>query len=193
MALLGATDRTAPVRVLVDGVGSGELADALVEGLRAAGRPPLRVSGRMFLRPAGERFEHGREDVQSLLETWLDVDALRREVLDAARTDRRWLPALRDPDLDRSARAATQPVPEGAVVVVDGLFLLGHAVDGRLPAELTVHVTRSLAALRRAGVPVWQLPAFAAYDLDVRPGAVCDVLVRSEDPRRPAILVRRRP
>ena len=179
--------------MLVDGVGSGDLADTLVEGLRAAGRPPLRVSGRMFLRPAGERFEHGREDPQALLETWLDVDALRREVLDAAVTARRWLPALRDPDRDRSSRAATQTVPEGAVVVVDGLFLLGHARAGRLPAELTVHVTRSLPALRRAGVPLWQLPAFAAYDQEVRPGERCDVLVRSEDPRRPAVLVRRRP
>ena len=34
-------------------------------------------------------------------------------------------------------------------------------------------------------------PAFASYDDEVRPGELCDVLVRAEDPQRPAVLVRR--
>jgi hypothetical protein len=39
-------------------------------------------------------------------------------------------------------------------------------------------------------VPSWQLPAFASYDVQVRPGEACDVLVRAEDPLRPAVLLR---
>jgi hypothetical protein len=78
------------------------------------------------------------------------------------------------------------PVPPRGVVIVDGLLLLGRG----LPAELTVHVAMSAAALLRRGVPGWQLPAFASYDEEVRPGDVCDVLVRAEDPRRPAVLFR---
>jgi hypothetical protein len=39
-------------------------------------------------------------------------------------------------------------------------------------------------------VPAWQHPAFAAYDEQARPGETCDVLVRAEDPQRPAVLVR---
>jgi hypothetical protein len=100
--------------------------------------------------------------------------------------DGTWLPALWDATRDRSARAARRPVPPRAVLLVDGLFLLGLG----LPAELVVHVALSPAALRRRGVPDWQLPAFASYDDEVRPGEQCDVLVRAEDPQRPAVLVR---
>jgi hypothetical protein len=174
------------VRVLVDGVGAGALADELLEALAAAARPAVRVSAQDFLRPAGERFEWGREDVQSFRERWLDEGALRREVLDAAALGS-VLPSLWDPQRDRSTRARPVPVPPGGVVVVDGVLLLGRG----LPAELTVHLTMSAAALRRRGVPEWQLPAFSSYDEDVRPGEVCDVLVRAEDPNHPAVLFRR--
>jgi hypothetical protein len=156
-----------------------------VPGLAAGGRPPLRVSAGDFLRPAGERFEWGREDAESFRTRWLDGGALGREVL--GRTGR-YLPALWDAAADRSARRSLEPVPPGAVLLVDGVLLLGRG----LPADLTVHLALSPGALRRRGVPEWQLPAFASYDGDVRPGEVCDVLVRAEDPRRPAVLVRRR-
>ncbi|MCU1691714.1 MAG: hypothetical protein JWM64_805 [Frankiales bacterium] len=170
--------------MLVDGIGSRALADRLVDGLTAAGRAPVRVSAGDFLRPAGERLEHGREDAQDFRERWLDAGALRREVLE--RPGGGYLPRLWDAARDRSARAAVLPLPERAVLVVDGLFLLDHG----LPAELVVHVALSPAALRRRGVPEWQLEAFADYDREVRPGEACDVLVRAEDPLRPAVLVR---
>ena len=180
----------ARARVLVDGVGGDGVADALVDGLAAAGRVPLRVRGADYLRPAGERYEHGREDPDAFRESWLDRAALRREVLEA---DGTWLPALWDAGRDRSARATRQPVPAQAVLLVDGLFLLGDPTGERLPAELVVHVALSPGALARRGVPAWQLPAFAAYDEQVRPGQVCDVLVRAENPRRPAVLHRAGP
>jgi hypothetical protein len=176
-----------PLRVLLDGVGGGPLADALVPGLAAAARPPLRVRGEDFWRPAGERLESGRQDEQSFRCRWLDAAGLEREVLAAAQ-DGSYLPRLWDATRDRSARAAVEPVPPSAVLLVDGLFLLGRG----LSADLTVHVALSAGALRRREVPEWQLPAFAAYDAQVRPGETCDVLVRAEDPRRPALLVRRR-
>lgn len=176
----------APTRVLLDGVGGDELAGAMVDGLAAAGRAPLRVSGADFQRPAGERYARGREDADPFRDGWLDVGALRREVLEASGT---WLPALRDAARDRSARVARRPLPPRAVLLVDGLFLLGLG----LPAELVVHVALSPGALSRRGVPAWQLPAFRSYEDLVRPGELCDVLVRGEDPRRPAVLVRQAP
>ena len=112
------------MRVLLDGVGAGELADALVPGLRAAARPPLRVRGRDFLRPAGERFEHGREDEEDFRTRWLDAAALDREVLSREGS---YLPALWDAEADRSARRSLEPVPPGAVLLVDGLLLLAAA------------------------------------------------------------------
>ena len=173
------------MRVLVDGVGSRALADAVAERLAVLGRDCVRVSCHDFLRPAGQRFEWGREDVQAFRERWLDEGALRREVLDAA-VDGTVLPSLWDADRDRSTRAAPVALSARGVVVVDGLLLLGRG----LPAELTVHVSMSRAALGRRGVPEWQLPAFSSYDEDVRPGEVCDVLVRAEDARHPAVLFR---
>ena len=172
------------VRVLVDGHGSRALADAVAPGLAALGRAPLRVHGADFLRPAGERFEQGREDEEHFRTRWLDAAALEREVL-ARAPEGSYLPALWDAERDRSARRALEPVPERAVLLVDGLFLLGRG----LPCELTVHIALSAAALRRRGVPDWQVPAFAAYDREVGPGDVADVLVRAEDPRRPAVRV----
>jgi hypothetical protein len=171
--------------VLLDGHGSGELSDRLVPGLVAAGRVPLQVRATDFLRPAGERYTWGREDEQSLRTSWLDAEALHREVLDRA-TRGSYLPALWDAERDRSARRSAEPVPERAVLLVDGTFLLGRG----LPAEVAVHVALSSAALTRRGVPAWQLPAFTAYDEQVRPGDSCDVLVRAEDPRRLAVLLR---
>jgi hypothetical protein len=168
--------------VLLDGVGSGELADSLVAGLVAAGRPPVQVSGADFQRPAGERYQWGREDVESFRDRWLDTGALRREVLDRPDSV---LPALWDAARERSARAARVPVPPHGVVLVDGLFLLGLG----LPADLVVHVSLSSAALLRRGVPAWQLPAFASYDEEVAPRDLADVVVLAEDPRRPAVLL----
>jgi hypothetical protein len=100
-------------------------------------------------------------------------------VLDA---DGHYLPALWDVDRDRSARQQVQPLPEGAVVVVPGLFLQGVGLPG-----FVVHLALSPGALSRRGVPTWQLPAFTTYDEEVRPADLADVLVRAEDPRRPAV------
>lgn len=155
----------------------------MVSGLLAAARPPLQVHAEDFQRPAGERFAYGREDPEAFRTTWLDAAALDREVLSR---EVGYLPALWDAAADRSARRQVQPVPPGAVLLVDGVLLLGRG----LPAELTVHISLSAGALTRRGLPAWQLPAFAAYDRQVRPAEVCDVLVRAEDPLRPAVLVR---
>lgn len=172
--------------VLFDGIGTDVLADSLLEGLRAAGRAPVRVSGSDFLRPPGERFEHGHEDALDLRERWLDRPALRREVLDAAATGV-YLPALWDARRERSARAGVLPLPPASLLLVDGQFLLDDGPDGPLTGALVVHQALSPAALRRRGVPEWQVPVLADYDAQVRPGEHCDVLVRAEDPLRPAV------
>ncbi len=172
------------MRVLLDGVGADVLADALVPGLLAAGRPALRVRGSSFLRPAGQRLERGHEDEEAFRTRWLDADALEREVL--TRTDD-YLPALWDAERDRSARRTREPVPARAVLLVDGLFLLGRG----LTAQASVHVALTPAALARRGIPPWQVVAFSTYERELRPSEQCDALVRAEDPLRPALLLRR--
>ena len=71
------------------------------------------------------------------------------------------------------------------MVVVDGPLLLGRG----LPAELTVHLALSPAALARRTPPdeAWTLPAYARYAAEVDPVAVADLVVRADHAARPAL------
>lgn len=175
-------------RVLLDGApptAPAALADALVEPLRARGHAAVRVSAGDFLRPAGVRFEHGREDPDALLDDALDSGALIREVLDPLGPggDGTYLPALWDAARERSARATRVPTAPGTVLLLDGGLLLGRW----LPADLTVHLAVRPDTLVRRTPPAeaWRLPAEERYRAEADPESVADVVVRVDDPRRP--------
>jgi hypothetical protein len=175
------------VRVAVDGApctGPDELADALVPLLQSAGRPVAVVRSAMFWRDASLRLEHGREDVESYL-SWVDADALRREVLAPAAEHGRYLPSLRDPRTDRSTREAVRVLEPNAVLLVSGALLLGSG----LPFDRTVHLTSTPAARARRtpAEQAWTLPAYDIYDRRARPVANADVVVKVDDPRHPAV------
>ncbi|MGN6334142.1 MAG: uridine kinase [Motilibacteraceae bacterium] len=179
------------VRVAVDGAPAARpevLADALVEPLRVLGRPVARVPAAGFWRPASVRLEHGREDPDAFYEDWLDAGALAREVLDPLEDPgpAHYLPSLWDPVTDRATREPYAEAPEGLVVVVDGALLLGRW----LAFDLTVHLALSPAALARRTPPeqAWTLPAYERYAEEVLPEQVADVVVRADDPRRPALV-----
>lgn len=181
-------------RVLLDGAPPTRperLADALVEPLRARGNAAVRVSAGDFLRPAGVRFEHGREDPDALLDDALDTGALIREVLDpfGPEGDGRYLPALWDAARERSARAGRVAAPAGAVLLLDGGFLLGRW----LPADLVVHLAVRPETLERLtpADQAWRLAAEARYRAETGPEDVADVVVRVDDPRRPGWVVER--
>ncbi|MFF4811690.1 uridine kinase [Micromonospora chersina] len=181
------------LRVAVDGPPAAEpdaLAAALVDPLRAAGRPVLHVRAADFLRPASIRLEHGRTNPDAYYEGWVDEAGLRREVLDPAGPDGsgRLLPSLWDADADRASRAPYVELPPGGVVLVSGTLLLG----GGLPFDVAVHLVLSPAALGRRTDPElrWTLPAFARYADEVDPASFADVVVRADDPRHPALVER---
>ncbi len=183
-----------PLRVAVDGAPAahpGELAHALVDPLRAAGRPVVRVSAADFLRPASVRLEHGRQDPDSYLDDWLDVAALAREVVDPLRPggSGRYLPSLWDSVRDRATRAPVAVAPPGAVLVLDGALLLGRWLD----LDLTVHLALRAPTLARRTPPGehWTLPAFERYRDEVDPESVADVVVRADDAARPALVLDR--
>jgi hypothetical protein len=191
IARIGPVGRGPWARVAVDGAPAaapGDLADALVDPLRVAGRPVLRVRAADFLRPASLRLEFGRTNPDSYYEGWLDGAGLRREVLDPAGPGGtgRVVPTLWDATADRASRAPYRDLPPGAVVLVSGEFLLG----GGLPFDLTVHLALSPAALvrRTPAVDRWTLPAFDRYAAEVAPATVADVVVRVDDPRHPAVV-----
>ncbi|GAA2876903.1 hypothetical protein Acy02nite_06620 [Actinoplanes cyaneus] len=179
------------VRVAVDGADAadpGRLADALVDPLRVLGRPAVRVDTRDFLRPASVRLEFGRENPDSFYTGWFDEAGLIREVLDPARPggSGRIVTRLWNPDTDRAAREPYRDLPENAIVLVSGPLLLGSG----LPFDLTVHLEMSAAALERRtpGETRWTLPAFARYVDEVAPATFADVVVRLDDPQRPALV-----
>ncbi|MFI2105286.1 uridine kinase [Isoptericola sp. NPDC019693] len=183
-------DAVRPVRVLVDGHPSTrpeDLADALVEPLRAAGRPVARVRVRDFLRARSLRLERGRRDADALLDEWIDVDGLNREVLLSVVTRGRWLPSLRDPDTGRSTRAAYEDAPPGTVVVLDGSLALGRGLD----VDLSVHLALRTATETR-NTPLedaWTLAAYGRYGREAQPERRADVVVRVDHPARPALLL----
>lgn len=176
-------------RVAIDGAGDGPrlLAGSLVEPLRVRGRPALHVSARDFLRPASLRFERGRHDPDERYLSWLDTNALRREVLGPLEPDGSGavLPALWDAERDRATRLPRTELAAGGVLLVDGEFLLGAG----LPFDLAVHLWLSPGALRRRlpDEEAWALPAFARYEDEVNPVGLADLVVRVDDPRHPAV------
>lgn len=191
LADAAATVEPARLRVAVDGApaaGPDELAAALVDPLRARGRPVLHVRAADFLRPASLRFELGRTNPDAYYEGWTDEAGLRREVLDPAGPggDGRVLPSLWDAVADRASRAAYVDLAPGGVVLVSGALLLG----GALPFDVTVHLQVSTAALRRRTEPTqgWTLAAFDRYAAEVAPASFADVVVRADDPRHPALV-----
>lgn len=184
-----------PRRLAVDGP-PWSLVDVetpLRAALAVRGRGMHLVHVQDFLRPASLRLERGRDDPDAFYESWLDLDALRREVLDPLTPggDGRFLPALWDAERDRATRAGYVDADERTVVVVRGWFLLGLG----LPFDLTVHLALSPPARRRRVPPddaARELPAYDRYDEEARPVDVADVVVLADDPRRPAVIDRRR-
>jgi hypothetical protein len=191
---LAASEPQGRLRVAVDGApaaGPEGLADALVDPLRVRGRPAVRIATGDFLRPASVRLEFGRTNPDAFYDGWVDEAALRREVLDPAGPDGsgQIVTRLWDARRDRATREPYAQLPPAAVVLVSGSLLLGAG----LPFDATVHLELSTAALERRTEPElrWTLPAFARYGAEVGPAAFADVVVRLDDPRRPALVLDR--
>lgn len=182
------------LRVAIDGPPAaepGRLADALVGPLRERGHPAVRVDTADFLRPASLRLEFGREDPDAYYTGWFDEAGLAREVLDPAGPggSRRVLTRLWNAGTDRAAREPYHALAPGTILLVSGPLLLG----GSLAFDLSVHLEVSAAALERRTPPAerWTLPAFRRYAAEVAPASFADVVVRADDPRRPAVVVER--
>lgn len=183
--------RQHPLRVALDAPACADLAPVLTllaDRLREAGHPVAVLPARLFYRDAALRWEHGKTDVESFYTGWLDTAALQREVLLPLAADGSYLPSLRDPDSNRSTRAERLRLPPTGIAVITGELLLG----GGLSFDTMVHVSVSRQARRRQ-TPAelqWTLPAHDRYEIEVDPAGSADLVIRYDDPLRPALLVR---
>jgi hypothetical protein len=182
--------RSGRVRVALDGplpTRPVELARRAAEALTALGRPAVVVDADDFLRPASVRLEFGREDPDELLDGWLDVAALRREVLEPAAPDGsgRVLPRLWDAGADRAYRDRYVHLPADGVVLLAGAMLLGRG----LPLDAAVHLRMGEAALRRGLPPelLWTVPAHERYARENDPEGKAELVVLADHPDRPAV------
>jgi hypothetical protein len=186
----------AGARVGVDGAVEADTlwyADHLAAALREAARPVLLTTWTGFWRPRSLRFEFGRDDPDAYYDGWLDVPGLYREVLEPleATGDRRWVPSLYDPETDRASRAPREAVPDEAVLVLAGSFLLRN--DVRWGFDAVVHLSTSDHAVRRR-VPEADvdrvLGGWHRYLVEDEPALNATAVLRCEDPRHPAELLR---
>jgi hypothetical protein len=188
VGLVGA--RSGRVRMAVDGPPPArpvELARGAAEALASLGRAAVVVDAEDYLRPASVRLEHGREDPDELLEGWLDVAGLRREVLEPAAPDGsgRVLPRLWNAAADRAYRDRYAQLPADGVVLLAGAMLLGRG----LPLDAAVHLRMSGAALRRGLPPelLWTVPAHERYARENDPEGTAQLVVLADHPDRPAV------
>ena len=182
--------RAGRTRVAVDGAEAAspaDLARRIAARLRSTGRPAEVVELKDFLLPASQRLEFGREDPDSYRERWFDFAALAREVLDPLATSvpALWLPRLRDPETDRSARAQRQPAPDDLVLLVAGPMLLGRWLD----FDLSVALQIDEGVLRERTSAELAFTVDGVLEHERERTEEPDVLVRYNHPERPAVAV----
>ena len=170
---------------------TGALADLVAAAALAQGTPGAAGAGRRTSSTgARSASSTARYDVDAAFERWVDWGSLLREVLEplADPADLSWLPRLRDATTDRAAREPARTAAPGALLVLDGPYLLRWELSGAL--DVVVHLQTSAAALaRRFPDPDDPRPgAWARYLADTDPAGRADLVARYDHPDRPALV-----
>ena len=204
MVLVLPDDR--PQLVAIDGmscVGKSMLATELSPILEAAGRGVVRVSYDDFHHPIGVRHRRDRLSAEGYLEDSYDAASLRRLVLEPLG---RGASSVRPASFDLAAEEPVEPepvdVPAGAVVIVEGEFLLGPQVGADwdlgvlLVGEPSAVLERALVRDADLGTPEQvrevylrrYLGAWSLYEERHDPWSRADVVVDLTEPLAPRLL-----
>jgi len=204
---IAALRRPHPVRVAVDGVdaaGKTTLADELGPLLISRGRPVIRASIDGFHRPRAERYLRGPDSPEGYFLDSFDYvglrDALLRPLGPGGR--RRYRRAIFDYRADAPLLAPEETAPADAVLLFDGVFLLGPELDGEWDYRVFVDVSTAIAVRRgvhrdealfgsRETAEARYLRRYAPgqrlYLDAARPRERAQAIVHNDDPRRPAV------
>jgi uridine kinase len=192
------------VRVAIDGVdGSGKsvLARELAATLRGAGRPVVEVSADGWHQQRALRHARGRHSPEGFWLDSYDYARLRAEVLEPLGPggSRRYRQRGHCLETDEVLREPELAAPEGAVVVVDGLFLQRAELRGCFELVVWLDVpfeeTARRMAVRDGTPPDPEDPGMARYVggqrlyfAEVAPWSRADLVVDNTDVHRPRIV-----
>jgi len=179
-----------------DGAGKTTFADALAAVVTDAGGEVVRASLDDFHHPRDHRHADGRTP-ETVWSRHFDHEALLRELLDpwragpGAEYTRRW----HDVATDQPVSGLREVVPDGAVLLVDGLFL--HRDELRREWDLTfyldvpddVAIGRVAARDGPLDDPARYVGAQQLYRELCSPRDRADVVVDNTDPQAPVIMV----
>jgi uridine kinase len=116
------------VLVAIDGAsgaGKSTFADELAEALIDRDRAVVRSTIDSFHRPRHERYQRGKDSAEGYYHDSHDLARVRDHLLEPLRAGSgTFVTAVFDEPSDTPIEQASQPVPVGAVLVMDGLFLL---------------------------------------------------------------------
>ena len=199
-----------PLRVAVDGppaAGKTVLADELASVLRAQGREVIRASIEGFLFPQSQRYGRGVYSGEACYYDSVDYDALQRVLLDPLGPggDRRFQPAVYDKGTETALSQPVTTASADAVLLFEGVFLLRPELvrrwDLRIFVSAAFEETLDRArtrdkALYGSATEVERrfrnryLPAQQIYFAAAHPTDHAHIIVRNDDPQRPAWEVR---
>lgn len=196
------------VRIAIDGyTGAGktsfghELGHTVAEG----GRPVFRASLDDFKRPWRDRNLNDRESGEGYYRNAQDFDAIRRLLLEPGSPTGTGLVALCsiDPITQVDHSSSVVELPDGGVLIVDGVFAFRPELNAHWDIRIWLHVDTELSLRRGAGRDAGMYGgegaaealhrdryhgAEAIYLDEVDPVALADVSIDNSDFDRPRLL-----
>ncbi len=203
---------THPLRVAVDGppaAGKTTLADEIGDALRAQGRYVIRAWIESFLFPRAQRYRRGELSAEGNYHDSFDYDALHEVLLDPLGPggDRGFQRTVYDKQTDSAVSQQRIYAPAAAVLIFEGVFLMRPVLIDQWDVRIFVSVAfeEALARARTRDAALYGTPddverrfrmryrpSQEFYLSTVRPTDHADVVIRNDDPQRPAWTIRSR-
>lgn len=199
--------RPHPVKVAIDGVdaaGKTMLADELMAPLERLGRPVIRATIDGFHNPAAVRYRRGNTDPEGYFRDSFNYARLVEVLLGplGPQGDRRYRRAVFDFRLDSPVDAPVEKASAKAVLLFDGVFLLGPRLrphwDFSIFVKASFELTLARAEVRdshlfgeaskvRQRYEERYIPGQRLYLSEVEPERHASVVVDNNDVLRPTI------
>jgi uridine kinase len=205
--LISRVERAHPVRVAIDGVdaaGKTTLGDELVAPIEKLGRPVIRASVDGFHLPAGVRYRRGKLSAEGYYRDSFNHAALIEVLLEplGPNGNRLYRRSGFDSRTDSPVDEPLEQAPDNAVLLFDGVFLLGDSLrpfwDYSIFVKASFETTVARAEARdgylfgsadevRKRYEQRYVPGQRMYLSEVSPERRASIVVINDDPSRPSV------